>query len=139
MAKAFMYAANTTQQTLTGGGSVDIGNAIHGFGCTGCKKTIDVNGNNITLNECGYYDIVIGATVTDSAAGTVTLQAYQDGSPITGAITAVNIAAANDAASVALPFGVKVNPCSSSIITVVATTTAGNVIISNVSATVLKA
>lgn len=139
MAKAFMYAANTTQQTLTGGGSVDIGSAIHGFGCSGCKKTIDVNGNNIILSEGGYYEFVIGATVTDSAAGTVTLQAYQDGTPITGAITSANVAAANEAASVSLPFGVKVNPCSSSIITVVATTTAGNVIIGNISATVLKA
>lgn len=139
MSKAFMYAANTTQQTLTGGGSVDIGNAVHGFGCTGCKRTIDVNGNNIVLNEGGYYDIVIGATVTDSAAGTVTLQAYQDGSPIAGAITDVNIAEANEAASVSIPFGVKVANCASSIVTVVATTTAGNVIISNVAATVLKA
>lgn len=138
MAKAFMYATNTTQQTLTGGGSVDFGNAIHGFGCTGCKRTVDVNGNNIVLNDSGYYVITIGATVTDSAAGTVTLQVYQDGTPIPGAITAVNIAAANDAASVAIPFGVKVSGCSS-IITLVATTTAGNVIISNVTTPVLKA
>lgn len=138
MAKAFMYATNTTQQTLTGGGSVDLGNAIHGFGCTGCKKTIDVNGNNIVLNDNGYYDITIGATVTDSAAGTITLQVYQDGTPYPGAIRAVDIAAANDAAPVSITFGVKVSNCSS-IITLVATTTAGNVIISNVATTALKA
>lgn len=138
MAKAFMYATNTTQQTLTGGGSVDFGNAVHGFGCTGCKRTIDVNGNNIVLNEGGYYVITIGATVTDSAAGTITLQVYQDGTPIPGAITAANVAVANDATSVSIPFGVKVANCSSSIITLVATTTAGNVIISNVTTPVLK-
>lgn len=138
MAKAYMYAGNATQQTLTGGGSVDFGNAVHGFGCTGCKRTIDVNGNNIVLNEGGYYDFVISTTVTDSAAGTVTLQVYQDGSPYAAATTAVNIAAANEAASASIVFGVKVANCASSIITLVATTTAGNVIIGNVATTVEK-
>lgn len=138
MSKAFIYAANTTQQTLTGGGSVDLGSAIHGFGCTCCNKTIDINGNNITLREGGYYEIIISSTVTGSAAGTVTLTLYQDGTPITGATTAVNIAAANEVASASIACGVLVNRCSSSIITLVATTTAGDVIISNVSTTIDK-
>ena len=32
MSKAALYAINNTQQTLTGGGSVDLGNPVHGFG-----------------------------------------------------------------------------------------------------------
>ena len=138
MSKAFLYAANTTQQTLTGGGSVDLGTAIHGFGCTCCNKTIDINGNNIILREGGYYEIIVSSTVTDTAAGTVTLTLFQDGTPITGATTAINIAAANEAASATIACGVLVNRCGSSIITLVATTTAGNVIIGNVATTIDK-
>ena len=78
------------------------------------------------------YGIIMNATVTASAAATVTLQAYQDGSPI-GIPQAVNIAAANDAESVSVVIGPRVACNSSSIITLVATTTAGNVIIGAVS------
>lgn len=133
MSKAGLFAVNATQQTLTGGGSVDLGNPLHGFGntnCNCCQKIIDVSGNNLILRECGMYGIIMAATVTASAAATVTLQAYQDGSPI-GSPQAANIAAANEAASVTVPIGPRVSS-GSSIITLVATTTAGNVIIGGV-------
>lgn len=132
MSKAAIYVVNSTPQTLTGGGSVDLGNPVHGFGQTCCQKTIDVSGNNLTLRDGGMYGIVISATVTASDVGTVTLQAYQDGSAI-GAPQSVTIAAANDAQSVTLPLGPRVACNNSSIITLVATTTAGNVIIDGVS------
>lgn len=135
MSKSALYAINNTQQTLTGGGSVDLGNPVHGFGNTGCgccQKAIDVSGNNLTIREGGMYGIVISATVTASAAATVTLQAFQDGVAF-GVPMAVNIGAANDAASVTMNLGPRV-PCNgNSIITLVATTTAGNVIIGGVS------
>ena len=137
MSKAALYAINSTQQTLTGGGSVDLGNPLHGFGQECCQKIIDVSGNNLTLRDGGMYGIVISATVTDSAAGTVTLQAFQDGVAF-GVPQAVNIAAANEAASVTLNLGPRVSCNASSIITLVATTTAGNVIIGSVSALAWK-
>lgn len=132
MSKAALYAINNTQQTLTGGGSVDLGNPVHGFGQTCCQKTIDVSGNNLTLRDGGMYDIIISATVTASAPATVTLQAYQDG-VVFGTPQAVTVTAANDAQSVTIPLGPRVGCNSSSIITLVATTTAGNVIIGGVS------
>ena len=131
MSKAAIFAVNTAQQTLTSG-SVDLGNPVHGFGQTCCQKVIDVSGNNLTLREGGMYGIIISATVTASAAGTVTLQAYQDGSAI-GTPQAVNIAAANEVASVTVPIGPRVSCNGSSIITLAATTTAGNAIIGGVS------
>lgn len=137
MSKAALFAVNTAQQTLTGGGSIDLGNPVHGFGQTCCQKTIDVSGNNLTLREGGMYGIVMSATVTASAAGTVTLQAYQDGTSI-GSPQAVNIAAANEVASVTVPIGPRVACNGSSIITLVATTTAGNVIIGGVSTLACK-
>lgn len=131
MSKAALFALNSTTQTLTGGGSVDFGNPVHGFGQTCCNRTIDVSGNNLTLRDAGMYGIVISAAVTASAPGTVTLAVYQDG-VATGVQQAVNIAVANDAESVTLVFGPRVNCGNSSIITLVATTTAGNVIVANI-------
>lgn len=137
MSKAALFAVNTTQQTLTGGGSVDLGNPVHGFGQTCCNKTIDVSGNNLTLRDGGMYGIIMSATVTASAAATVTLQAFQDGVVI-GSPQAVNIAAANDAASATLTIGPRVACGSNSIITLVATTDAGNVIVGGVSTLAFK-
>lgn len=140
MSKAALYAINSTQQTLTGGGSVDLGNPVHGFGntdCGCCQKIIDVSGNNLILREGGMYGIVMNATVTASAPATVTLQAFQDGSPI-GTPKATTITAANDAANVTVPIGPRVACKASSIITLVATTTAGNVIIGGVDTLAVK-
>lgn len=136
MSKAALYAINSTQKTLTGGGSVDLGNPVHGFGQSCCQKIIDVSGNNLTLRECGMYGVVISATVTASAPATVTLQAFQDGVAF-GTPQAVTVTAANDAQSVTVPLGPRVSS-GSSIITLVATTTAGNVIIGSVSALAWK-
>lgn len=135
MSKSALYAINNTQQTLTGGGSVDLGNPVHGFGNTGCgccQKAIDVSGNNLTIREGGMYGIVISATVTASAPATVTLQAFQDGVAF-GTPQAATVTAANDAQSITIPLGPRVGCGNSSIITLVATTTAGNVIIGGVS------
>lgn len=132
MSKAALYAINSTQQTLTGSGSVDLGNPVHGFGQTCCQRIIDVSGNNLTLRDSGMYGIVISATVTASAPATVTLQAFQDGVAF-GIPQAVTVAATNDAQSVTMNLGPRVNCNASSSITLVATTTAGNVIIGGVS------
>lgn len=134
MAKAFAFISNGTSQTITGGGVANPGTAQHGFGCYNSCKTIQVNGTNINLRSGGYYDIVVGATVSDSATGNVTLTLYQDGQPIASGTE--TIATANDPASISFPAGVKVT-CSS-VLTLVATATAGNPIITNVYTTVEK-
>lgn len=138
MTKAYLFASNATTQTLTGGGSVDLGNPVHGFGQTCCQKTIDVNGDNITLRECGYYDFDIAATVSASEAADVTIVPYVNGTPITGVSSAETIAAANDPAAVAVTFGVLVPRCSTAIVTLVATASAGNAIITSVATTAEK-
>lgn len=132
MSKAAIYTSNSVQQTITGGGSVDLGNPVHGFGQTCCNKSIDVSGNNLTLRDGGMYGIVISATVTASAPATVTLQAFQDGVAF-GTPQAATVTAANDAQSITIPLGPRVGCGNSSIITLVATTTAGNVVVGGVS------
>lgn len=134
MAKAFAFITNTATQTLTSGANVAPGTAQHGFGGCGCGYIIQVSGNNINLRAPGYYDIEIGATVTDSDAGNVTLALYQDGVLIAQGIE--TIAAANDPANISFPAGVKVN-CNS-VLTLIVTTTAGNPIVTGLYITVEK-
>lgn len=135
MSKAYAFVANNVSQTITGGGPVSPGTAQHGFGCVCGNRAINVSGNSINIQGTGYYDIMVGATVSSSAAGNVTLSLYQDGALV--AQSSETIAAADDPASVAFPAGVKVN-CSSAI-TLVVEATAGNPIVTNIYTTVLKA
>lgn len=139
MSKAYAFIANNTSQTITGGGVVNPGTAQHGFGKTSCGcccgYIIQVSGNNINLREGGYYDVDVAATVSATAAGNVTLALYQDGTLVAQGSEA--IAAANDPASISFPAGVKVN-CSS-VLTLVATATAGDPIVTNIYTTIEKA
>lgn len=135
MSKAFAFISNATSQTITGGGVVNPGTAVHGFGCACCGRTIQLSGTNINLRESGYYQVDVGATVSASAAGNVTLALYQDGALV--AQGSETIAGANDPASISFPAGVKVN-CSS-VLTLVVTSTAGDPIVTNIYTTVEKA
>ena len=135
MSKAFAYISNSNSQTITGGGVVNPGTAQHGFGCTCCVRTIQLSGTNIDLRESGYYQIDVGATVSATDAGNVTLALYQDGALV--AQGSETIAAANDPASISIPAGVKVN-CSS-VLTLVVTSTAGDPIVTNIYTTIDKA
>ena len=135
MSKAFAFVSNNVSQTITGGGAINPGTAQHGFGCTCGSRTIHANGNNINIAGNGYYAISVGTTVSGSAAGNVTLSLYQDGNLI--AQSTETIAAAGDPANISFPVGVQVN-CGTTL-TLVATASAGNPIISNVYTTILKA
>lgn len=135
MSKAFAFIANTNIQTLATAATVNPGTAQHGFGCTCCNRTIQLSGTNINLLESGYYQVDVGATVSASDAGNVTLSLYQDGALV--AQGSETISAANDPASISFPAGVKVN-CGSAL-TLVVTTTAGNAIITDLYITVEKA
>lgn len=135
MSKALAFISNNTSQTITGGGTVNPGTAQHGFGCTCCGRTIQLNGTNINLRESGYYQIDVGATVSASDAGNVTLALHQDGALV--AQGSETISAANDPASISFPASVKVN-CSS-MLTFVVTSTAGDPIVTNIYTTIEKA
>lgn len=135
MAKAYAFIANNTAQAFTASpGNVSWGTAQHGFGCACGKKIVSVSGTNLNLNAGGYYDLEIGATVTNSEAGNVTLSLYQDGTLIASGAEA--IAAASNPASISFPAGVLVN-CNSAL-TLVATSSAGTPTVTNVFTTVLK-
>lgn len=134
MAKAFIFVSNNTAQTFTTTGTVAPGIAQHGFGCTCGSKTIQVTGDNINLNASGYYSVDVGAVVTDSDPGNVTLSLYQDGNLI--ASGSETIAAAADPANISFPAGILVK-CSS-VLTLVVTASAGNPTVNSVDVTIEK-
>lgn len=138
MSKALMFAGNSTAQTLTGGGAVNLGSPIHGFGCTCCQKTIDLTSSGVLLRSGGYYTVIISTVVTNSEAGNVTLTLYQDGTPSAVITGSENIAAAGNPASITISGAVLVPKCGTSTLTVVATSSAGNPTINSISTTVTK-
>lgn len=138
MSKAFLFGVNNTSQALASGGNVNLGNPVHGFGKACCKRIVSIDNGNIVLNDGGYYSLVLGFTVTNSEAGNVTLSAYQDGSTVPIATQSAYVAAAGDFANITLAFGALVQKCGSSVINVVATSSAGTPIVNNVTDLVSK-
>lgn len=88
MSKSAIYTTNTSAPTVPVGGIVPVGNTARRFGCN-----IRQDGNTITMCGQGYYLINISATVSPSAAGTVSLTAQKDGVPIIGAVSSSTVAA----------------------------------------------
>lgn len=127
MAKAEIYTANTSTQAVAVNGIITPGTIIRRFGNTRCcNPAINVANNGISLNENGYYRVLVNVTAEPTEEGAVTVALYQDGVAYPGAVATNTAAAASDAVSVCIPADVKVTNCNS-ILTVVLTAGAGNV------------
>lgn len=135
--KAAIYTANTTAQTLAAGATIALGTIVRRFGNDRCgNPTINLSGNGITLNECGYYKVSTRVIDAPTAAGTVTVTLFQDGVAIPGAIGSNTAAAATNPTGVTAGGIVRVVGCATSTITAVLTAGAGSV--TNVSVDVEK-
>ena len=131
--KSAIYTANTASTVVSVGSAVPLGSIIRRFGCG-----VSYNGNAISLNERGYYDIDVGVTFTAADAGNVTITVYQDGVAVPGATATATITiASTQVESITVPAIVRVlNSCAPSQITVVVSGTAAT--FSNVAVTVEK-
>lgn len=115
MSAGYLYAANTAAQTLAVGSTINMGSAIRRFGCVKGASTpyANVNGTTTTLSSCGrcptYFDVDANFVVTPTAAGTVTITAFQDGVAIPGAVGTATVAAAATTVTIPLTFGVRLN------------------------------
>lgn len=74
-----LYTVNTDVAT-TADSLVPLGGVVRRRGCG-----ITLLGNTLNIREKGYYEISVSATMTASAAGTVTLTAQYGGTEIPGA------------------------------------------------------
>lgn len=99
MSRVGIYTVNQNAQAVPVNGTISLGSINRRFGCK-CNNALDLNGNGITINESGYYDIDISVTATATAAGNVTVTIFNGNVAVPGA-TATATAAANG--TVALP------------------------------------
>lgn len=134
MSAGYLYAANTASQTLEVGATINMGSAVRRFGCVKNTSTpfANVNSTTTTLTSCGrcpaYFDVAANFVVTPTAAGTVTITAFQDGVAIPGAVGTATVAAAATTVTIPVIFGVRLNAgTASSSITYVMTGAASTI------------
>lgn len=134
MAKAAIYTVNQSAQVVPVGGAISLGSINRRFGCK-CNNALDLNGNGITINEAGYYDVDVSITATATAAGNVTVTLLKDGVAVPGATATATAAASGTVALPILPL-VRQMCGSGSTLTLVLTGTAAT--INNVSVKIIR-
>lgn len=102
MSKSAIYVVNNTNPLVTVDSVIPLGSVIRRFGCA-----LALNGNTVTADEVGYYDVAASVTAEPTAAGTVTVSLYNNGVAIPGA-TASATAAAGDPVNVSFESLVRV-------------------------------
>ena len=90
MSKSLIYTVNSTGASVPVGNTVPVGSIIRRYG-----RCIGATGSAINVEEPGYYDVDVSATITAAAAGDVILSLTQDGVPVAGATATASIATAN--------------------------------------------
>lgn len=111
MAKSAIYTANTTSTALAVGSSVPVGTTIRRFG-----QCVRQEGSSIALTAPGYYLVTASATLSPTAAGTVSITGQKDSVSISGATASETTAAAESSANLALTFMVRNTCCGSSVL-----------------------
>lgn len=97
MSKSAIYTTNTAAPTIAVDGIIPVGTTNRRYGCN-----IRQDGNAITLCGQGYYLVNVSATVTPTAAGTVSVTAQKDGVDIVGATGSETVAAVSNAANISI-------------------------------------
>ena len=97
MSKSAIYTTNTTAPTIAVDGIIPVGTTTRRYGCN-----IRQDGNAITLCGQGYYLVNVSATVTPTAAGTVSVTAQKDGVDIVGATGSETVSAVSNAANISI-------------------------------------
>ena len=97
MSKSAIYTTNTAAPTIAVDGIIPVGTTTRRYGCN-----IRQDGNAITLCGQGYYLVNVSATVTPTAAGTVSVTAQKDGVDIVGATGSETVAAVSNAANISI-------------------------------------
>ena len=91
MSKSLIQVANQSTQAVAENSIISLGSVIRRFGCN-CR----LSGNAIEIAGNGYYKIDGAVTVEPTAAGTVTVAVYDNGTQLTGAIASGTAAAAGN-------------------------------------------
>lgn len=77
---------------------------------TGCTVTHAEGTPTIRLAKAGYYYVSVNATVSNTAAGTITIQLMDGADAVPGATANVTVGATTDTASLAFTTIIRVRP-----------------------------
>ena len=91
MSKSLIQVANQSIQTVAANSIVSLGSVLRRFGCN-----LRLSGNAIEAEGQGYYSVDACVTVLPTAAGTVTVALYENGVPISGAISTGSVSTAGN-------------------------------------------
>lgn len=101
MSKNLGYYTYTGVTEVTAGNTLPLTNTVRQRGnCIRLRNNAivlrSVCGCNGIENAAGYYTVSVNTTLTATAAGTITVSLYQDGSLVQGAVQSATVAAEND-------------------------------------------
>lgn len=94
--KSLGYYNYTGTQTVTSGSTLPLTTTVRQYG-----NNIRLSNNSVIIQSTcnspctGYYNVYVNATLTASAAGTITVSLYQDGQLVQGAMQSQTVANAD--------------------------------------------
>ena len=132
MSRSLIQVANQSTQAVALNSIISLGSTQRRFGCN-----LRLSGNGVEVDGAGYYTVDASVTVEPTAAGTVTVALYNNGTQVPGAIASTTGTAGNPV-SVALNTTIRQGCCCDSAdnLTLVLLSGPGNV--TNVSMRVEK-
>ena len=99
MSKAILQVVNTGAQTVSAGGTINLGTTTHKYGCE-----ILQSGNGITIFGNGYFEIKTNVVVTPEAIGNITINLLNNGGVIPGATATGSVATVGDSVTLPIDF-----------------------------------
>lgn len=107
--KSMLYCINNTSVTIPENSSIPLGMTIRRFG-----SNIRTDGFGILVQGSGYYGVDASFSITPAAADTITIQLYQDGVAVPGALAIATVAAVDTTINLSFPAVIRLMGCSCS-------------------------
>lgn len=132
MSKSLIQTVNAGPQTVAELGVIGLGTTTRRFGCN-----LRQSGDAIECAGCGYYTVTATVIAAPTAAGVVTVEAYQNGVAVPGAIASATVATADSPVTLPLVGSIRLACEETATLTFVLTEGSGTV--ENIAVRVQKA
>lgn len=132
MSKALIQTVNAGPQAVEEMGVISLGSTVRRFGCN-----LRQSGDAIECAGCGYYTVTATVIAAPTAAGVVTVELYQNGVAVPGAIASATVATADSPVTLPLVGSIRLACEETATLTFVLTEGSGTV--ENIAVRVQKA
>lgn len=132
MSKALIQTVNAGPQAVEEMGVIGLGTTTRRFGCN-----LRQSGDAIECAGCGYYTVTATVIAAPTAAGVVTVEMYQNGVAVPGAIASATVATADSPVTLPLVGSIRLACEETATLTFVLTEGSGTV--ENIAVRVQKA